>query len=31
MTGVKEIKAPISAEMDEFEHRFRASMRSNNA
>ncbi|HKK40393.1 MAG TPA: polyprenyl synthetase family protein [Cryomorphaceae bacterium] len=29
MTGVKEIKAPISAEMDEFEHRFRASMRSN--
>lgn len=29
MIGVKEIKAPISAEMDEFEHRFRASMRSN--
>ncbi len=29
MKGVKEIKAPISAEMDEFEHRFRASMRSN--
>jgi octaprenyl-diphosphate synthase len=29
MIGVKEIKAPISAEMDEFEHRFRESMRSN--
>lgn len=29
MTGVKEIKAPISAEMDEFEDRFRESMRSN--
>ncbi|MGB6035313.1 MAG: polyprenyl synthetase family protein [Cryomorphaceae bacterium] len=29
MTGVKEIKAPISAEMEEFEHRFRESMRSN--
>jgi len=29
MTGVKEIKAPISAEMDEFEHRFRESMKSN--
>jgi len=28
MTGVKEIKAPISTEMDEFEHRFRESMRS---
>jgi len=29
MAGVKEIKAPILKEMDEFEDRFRASMKSN--
>ncbi|MCH2214682.1 MAG: polyprenyl synthetase family protein [Flavobacteriales bacterium] len=29
MAGVNEIKAPISKEMDEFEDRFRASMKSN--